>query len=237
MEVAMLDVLLLAVLLLGVLAAQGVVGPTYGGDGTTPPGRQGKTGEATVGQAHGKYYESASRGLIAFAQDAAGVATTTSISTTCILCLYNPLNSQRRLAVGKVSLGYFSGTLGAGPVYHCVNPMISGIANPTAPTGGSLLTSYWSDVFNVSLASAPVGIVRTGATVVAPVVYRHFCSLGAALASSVAFVIQALEDLDGEIVLEPGGIYQLQSICAAGSTPKVTPGISWEEAPIVASQG
>lgn len=214
------------------------VGPQLGADGTTPAtGRQGKTGEATVGQAHGKYYEPASRGVLAFACDqGAGVATVTSISTTAILSLYNPINSNRRLSLKRVYLSYFSGTLGAGPIYHCVTPQVSGTAQ-TQPSGGTALTSYWCDINNLSLSAAPVGLARTGSTVVAPIVFAPFCSVFAELASTANGQQQAVEDLDGCIVLEPGGSYQIQSICAAGSTPKVTCGVVWEEIPFVASQG
>src|SRR5262245_36254813 len=106
------------------------VGPVYGADGTIPAtGRQGKSGEAIVGQANGKYYEPASRGLLAFAQDSAGVAATaTGISTVALLSLYNPIASGRRLQIVKVACGYFSGTLVAGPIYHCVTPQVSGTA-------------------------------------------------------------------------------------------------------------
>ena len=41
------------------------------------------------------------------------------------------------------------------------------------------------------------------------------------------------EDIDGEIVLEPGTSYQLQAVAAAGTTPKITAGITWEEITIV----
>lgn len=231
-------------ILIGVLALLyfyswlGVVGPVPGGDGSTPPtGRQGKTGEATVGQAHGKYYEASTRALLAFACDqGAGVATVTGVSTTAILSLYNPINSGRRLSILKVSLGYFSGTLGAGPVYHCVTPQVSGTAQ-TLPSGGTALTSYWSDINYLTVSAAPVGLARVGSTVVAPIVYRHFCSLFAELASTANGIQFCTEDLDGEITLEPGGCYQMQSKCAAGSTPLVTPGILWEEVPFVVSQG
>lgn len=214
------------------------VGPQYTPDGVTPAtGRQAKTGDAVISQGHGKYYESSSRGVLAFACDqGAGVATTTAISTTAILSLYNPIASKMRLAITKVSLAYLSGTLGAGPVYHCVNPAVSGTANPTAPTGGTLLTSYWTDIMNPQLG-APVGVVRTGSTVVAPVVVRPFASLFASLATTAVGPAVIIDDLDGEIVLEPGGTYQIQSKCAAGSTPLVTPGILWEEIPYVQMVG
>lgn len=199
---------------------------------TPPTGRQGKTGEAIVGFAHGKYYEAASRGRLAFASDVSGVATVTSISTTAILSLYNPITSQYRLSLTKVSLGYYSGTLGAGPIYHCVNPVVSGTANPTQPSGGTSLTARFSNIM-ANFGRSPVAEVRTGSTVVAPVAVRPFCSVNAILASTATGIFYCVDDMDDEIVLDPGGCYQIQSICAAGSTPKITVGVMWKETPLL----
>lgn len=220
------------------LAARlGVVGVVLGGDSTTPAsGRQGKTGESIISQVHGKYYESASRGTVFNACDqAAGVATVTAISTTSIFSLYNPQNSGKKLVINKVRLGYFSGTLGAGPIYHCINTMAGGSA-VAAPTSGTLLTAYPTDA-GVQSGAAAVGIARTGSTVTSPIVHSPICSVGAALASTATFQNNCSDDLDGEIVIEPGNCYQIQSKCAAGSSPLITVGVSWEEIPIAASNG
>lgn len=213
------------------------VGPVLGADGTTPStGRQAKTGEANVTQAHGKYYEASSRGVLFFASDqAAGVATVTALSTTAIFSLYNPIGSLKRLSIKRVRLGYVSGTLGAGPILHCINPAIAGTA-VAAPSSGTLLTAYCTDAGNQSGVTA-VGVPRTGSTVTAPIAIGPIASVGAELASTVTGFQPASEDVDGEIVIEPGYCYQVQSVCAAGSTPKISVGVTWEEIPLVASQG
>lgn len=216
-----------------------VVGPVLGGDGSTPAtGRQGKTGESSVSQVHGKYYESASRGQIAFACDqAAGVAVPATVSTVSILSLYNTINSGRRLEILKVWIGYFSGTMGAGSFYHCVTPQVSGTAQ-TQPTGGVLLTAYWSNINNLGLSSTPIGVARTASTVVTPIVFAPIASSFAELATTANGYQVIAEDLDGLIVLDPGGSYQIQSAMgAAGTTPKVSVGVAWLEVPFVASQG
>ena len=215
------------------------VGPQLGADGTTPPtGRQGKTGEATVGQAHGKYFEAASRGVLFGAADqGSGVAPGTALGTTGLLALYNPVGSGKLLSVKKVSLGYVSGTLGAGTVFHCGNlPSNSGAIGAVAqPSGGTSLTIYprYFGVQQPTAASKSVAEVRTGATVTTPVILRPFCSLQASLASTAVAPWMAVEDVDGEFVIAPGFCYQLQTVAAAGSTPLVAPGITWEEVPIL----
>lgn len=210
-----------------------MIGEIFLADGNTPPsGRQAKTGEAVVVQAHGKYYEAASRGRLAGGSTSAGVATTTSISTTSMISLYNPITSQYRLALKKISAGYHSGTLGAGTLFHCINPVTSGTANPTQPSGGTSITTRFSSVM-AALGRSPVAELRSGSTVVAPNVWRPFCSVNAILASTATGMFLVVEDLDGEIVLDPGGCYQVQSVCAAGTSPLINLGLVWEEIPLL----
>ncbi len=214
------------------------VGPVLGADGTTPAtGRQSKTGEATVTQAHGKYYEASSRGaLFVAAGQGAGTAPGTALGTTAYFALYNPPGSAKRLSIKRVRNGYISGTLGAGTLFHCMNPMAAGTALPAKPTGGTALTAYPTDVGNQSGVVA-VGLPFVGATVTQPVIYGPICSLFAELASTANGLQQVNEDVDGEIVVEPGYCYQIQAVAAAGTSPLLSPSVVWEEVPIVASNG
>lgn len=217
-----------------VCTTAGVVGPVLGADNTVPAtGRQGKTGEATVGQAHGKYYEPASRGVLFAAGDAGvGVTCQVTITTTATATLHNPAGSGKRLTLKRVALTYFSGTLPAGSWYH-------GYLAPgnTLPSGGTAPTPVCTDIGNQSGVAA-VGIMRTGATVVAGLVLYPFASSAPVLASTAVPMPMPSEDVDGIIVLEPGAQYQLLGVHGGtGSTPKVSVGFIWEEVPIVASQG
>lgn len=212
----------------------GLVGPQPGADGTTPAsGRQGKTGEAIVASAHGKYYEAASRGVLFAACDqGVGITVQVTITTTATLTLHNPLGSQKRLSIKKLSIAYFNGTLGAGAWYHGFN-----LPNTALPTGGTTLTSRCTDIGSQSGVVA-VGVALSGATVVAGTALYPFASSLPILASSVAAPFLVNEDVNGAIVLEPGGIYQLLGVFGGtGSAPKVAAGILWEEIGIVASNG
>src|SRR5947209_5741560 len=97
------------------------VGPITGADGTIPSTvRSAKSGEAVITQAHGKYYEASSRGkMFAACTPAAGATPGTAVGTTAAFSLFNPANSGYRVAIKKVNIGYLSGTLGAGTVFHC----------------------------------------------------------------------------------------------------------------------
>lgn len=194
------------------------------GSGIVP--REGQQLEQIVSLAHGKYFEPSVRGfLFAACEQGSGVAPGTALGTTAFFVLYNPANSGFRLSVKKANVGYISGTLGAGTLYHCVLNTLT----QTAPSGGTLLTTQCADVGG---GFTGVGVARVGATVVQPLAYRPFVTLNAMLASTATNPIDLWEDLDGEIVLEPGTTYQMQAIAAAGSTPKLTVGVSWEEIPI-----
>jgi hypothetical protein len=212
----------------------GAVGPQPGADGTTPPtGRQSKTGEAAIAQTHGKYYEAASRGVLFAACDqGAGITVQVTITTTATLALSNPPASQKRVAIKKVSLSYFSGTLGAGSWYHGFNAI--GIVQPAS---GTLLTSFCTNIGNEGAAAA-VATARTGATVVAGKVLYPLGSSLPILASTAGDPFQIVEDVDGIIVLEPGTSWQLLGVFGgAGSSPVISAGIVWEEIPYVSSQG
>lgn len=210
------------------------VGAQYTPDGSTPTsGRQCKTGEAAVAQTHGKYYEAASRGVLFAACDqGAGVTVQTSITTTAVMTLHNPIGSKTRLSIKKVSVGYFSGTMPAGSFYH-------GVLSPgnTLPSSGTQLTATCTDVGNESVAAAQ-GVCRAGATVVAATALYVFGTSFVELATTANGFQQLEEDVDGAIVLEPGAQYQLLgAFGAGGSSPKVSPSILWEEVPYVQSQG
>jgi hypothetical protein len=55
--------------------------------------------------------------------------------------------------------------------------------------------------------------------------------MGAALASTALSFNQSKEDMKDEIVLEQGSSYHLQGVTAAGSSPLISPGVTWEEIP------
>ena len=210
------------------------VGPVPYSDGNTPPtGRQGKTGEAITGKAHGDYYESASRGTVFGACSNAAVTVQTTITTTAPATLHNPVASQKRLQILEVRIAYFSGTMTAGLFYHGINPV-----GTTLPSGGTTLTSTCMDVGNQSGVVA-VGVAGTGRTVIAATPVLVFASSFPALASSVVSPLMTCVDkLEGAIVLEPGGVYQLVgTFGGAGSSPAIGVSILWNEVPIVASNG
>lgn len=202
------------------------VGPLSQSDGSLQDRtRASKSGATVVSQAHGKYFEAAGRGTVFGACHAAGAAPGTTISTTAHLALYNPQNSGYLIVVHKVRTAYVSGTIGTGTMFHCINTSTT----QTAPSSGNAPTVVCLSGGSTETA---VGVVRAGATVVAPTVIAPYCTLAPILATSVVHPTLVWEDIDGEIVLQPGTSYQLQSIAAAGTSPLLASGVTWEEIPI-----
>lgn len=207
------------------VVAQGRVGPISSGDGPNSSLRLGKTGALISAQAHGKFFEGASRGKYHFASiGAAGVAPGTALSTSPAFQIWNPSNSGILVAIKAVYVGYISGTLGAGTLVHSLNT-----AQPSAPTGGTELTPQCA-LLNTSRATARA---FTGSTIAATsVLIRPSMSMGAALASSAAFPSIVVDEVEGSIVIPAGVVWCYQGIAAAGSTPLLAFAALYEEIPV-----
>jgi hypothetical protein len=207
-------------------------------DGGTPSiaPRQGKTSEGIVSQCHGKYYEATSRGnMYSVTNGVTGQAPGTALGASPPILLYNPAGSGRRLAIKKVTGGFISGTLGAGTVFHCgftLSGTVGGQSG-TAPVVGSgaALTPVNMDM---NAANNSVAVAFAAGTLSAnPTPLYPFATINAETAATATNPTQLEEDLDGNIVLEPGSGYCLEGKTAAGSSPLMSFGIVWEEIPIV----
>lgn len=212
------------------ILVRAAVGPSPGGDGTynLTSARVDKTGALVTTGYGGDYGEASLRQLTFAASDpGTGVAPPTTLSTVAILSLYNPSGNNQRFRVQKVSIGYVSGTLSSGTIYHAA--IIS--TAQAAPSGGALIVNVCMDIGS---GATGTGVVRIGPTVAAGVrALRPFVTIAPSLATSVFAPDTINEDLKGEVVVEPGASYQLQSVMAgAGTSPLITAGVSWTEEPI-----
>jgi hypothetical protein len=175
-------------------------------------------------QRHGRLYQPSVDGRIFHAQTAVtGVAPGTSLGTTAAFALHNPAGSGAKLAVQRAQLAYVSGTLGSGIVYHAMNP----IPVSAVPSGTAIVPSPAK--INGSEVSRAKPL--TTATVVAPTPIRPFCTLSPMLATSVLGVFPVVEVVDGDIIVLEGTTYILHSVAAAGTSPLVVFGVTWEEIP------
>lgn len=196
------------------------------GDGASIVPRLGKTGELIATEAHGHYYEGASRGVKFVVNTAvAGVAPGTALSTTPPLTLWNPPASGLFVVINKLIVSYISGTLGAGQI------LLAQTAQITTPTGGTTLQPVSAMVGN--LIKSRTGAFQGSTLTFAPTLVR---STGIVLSAFNGSASQPqpplLDDLGGEIVIAPGMCVCLQGQAAAGTSPLVMLGFSFEEVPL-----
>ena len=205
----------------------GKVGPGYAGDGSLVDPRQTRDLAIVCQDLHGRFYETTYRGNCFIASTGvAGVAQGTALSTTPPFILYNPLNSGVNLAIISASLGFISGTLGAGTIVYAVNNNTA----QAAPTGGTSLTPINTLVGNNTL---PRGKAFQAATLAAtPTILRDFAVIGAFTTSTANMYVPIRDIVDGSILVAPGAAVSLQGVAGAGTTPLVTLAMTWEEIPV-----
>lgn len=208
------------------LELQGKVGPQVAADAAYTTIRTGRAGEVVVQDAHARHYEAVKRGNVFHAgTGAAGTAPGTVLSTTAAFTVYNPAGSGKDLVILSAQMGYLSGTIGAGLVVYAANnnPIAAAVAPGTALIPMNALLG----------GAAGVGKAFTAATVPAtPTILRPAWSLTAILASTAVGIYQCVDNVDGAIVVAPGCAISLEGIAAAGSTPLVLFGMTWEEVPV-----
>ena len=194
--------------------------------GQTGEGSIAPTGEEVVSQVHAAHYEQNRRGNIYMGATAvSGVAPGTAIGTTAGFALFNPLNSGFNLVVIKASMSYLSGTLGIG--------FVNWIYHTAAVQAGAAVTGTAISVVRGNGANGVgVGKPLTTATVVAGVLARLFGNLPPMLATSVLTPWRLDDDVNGALIVPPGAAVSLQATAAAGTSPLVIYGCTWEEVPV-----
>lgn len=207
---------------------QGQVGqPSSGSSANTlAPLRQDPLAATVVTEANGKYYEAARNGLVFTATTpAAGVALVSYGSTAAGFVLYNPVTSQRKAQLIKMSLGYVSGTQTAGSVCYATNILSTG----TAPTGTG--ATVLSNQIGSGLTTAMTPFYT--ATVTALQLFETTgINTFAATASAIIDPWTARDDIDGRIVVLPGTTFSVCGSVAAFGTYIVS--LTWVELPLTA---
>jgi len=193
------------------------------GDDVQPwSGRQGDL----VTLPFGKYYQAVMDGMVYWATTPdGGVAPgTDSASTTQAVSLYNANGTGVNLVVIRTSIAYVSGTLGAGELMYTVN------TNPAAAAvTGTAMTRTNAKLGVGAGAATPLYSATVPA---APTLLGPAYTLDASLASTVSFLGVYKDDIDGQIIVQPGTSFNMAADAAAGSTPLIMIGIVWIEVPV-----
>lgn len=208
----------------------GYVGPQTATAASTTTGvRQDKTGALVLSYGRGRYTEQTSRALVFSASipPGTGQAPGTAIGTTACFTLANALTNTVQLSILTITVGYISGTLGAGVLALLAHASTAGI---TAPSGGTAITPTCTLLGNGTLS---VANCRFNNTVPASgIQIRSICNLQASLATTAVAPWQIIDNVDGSVIVGPGQAVSVQGIAAAGTSPLIVVSMTWAEEPV-----
>lgn len=206
------------------LSFVGSVGPNAVSDGATPLVRLGRSGEEIIQELHGRYYESTFRRAM-FNASIAGQVTTVGTATTYTgLALSNPPSSPVNLVLNKCGYSFTVAFPAA-----AVIGLMAGYSG-TAVTHTSAVKVYGS-VFT-GQASGNWGLVDSSAALPATPVLNTILATGFTGAiTTTPCVPQTLVDLEGSIILPPGGFVAFYTSTVSG-TAAGNFSFSWEEVAI-----
>ncbi len=211
------------------MLAEGVSGPVQAPKGSPQKLTFGDDGGLRTAGVHGDFYDAVSRGNVFTATTAvAGVAPGTSITTSAqARLIFNPPGSGVNLSILETSVGYVSGTIGAG---HIAYAIYDTRAPGTNLKPGGTANVPINSLLNVSNSRA---LVFDAATTTAAGIYlKPAFSIGAIDGTGVVQPMVMIDKVNGLIVVPPGVALIVTGIMAAGTSPKITVGTVWEEVPI-----
>jgi hypothetical protein len=231
------------------------VGPQRGANAAYLSGRSGILGDLIASELHGRFYEANYQGnvfcvglatltTIANATfttaDALSATLGTAATTTPIIGLWNPLNSGVNAIILQAILNaVITASTVTGPgglvwVVYTGNQGIS-VANQQIPVNCKTLLASGSQCKGLNTIAltglaAPGIFLRASALGAGP--NTSYSQVGTAVGFPNGNSVPAVENIDGGIIVPPGGILAL----VATTTPvaiSVTQGLVWEEAPLL----
>lgn len=192
--------------------------------------RFGNMGDSIVSELHGRYYEAAYRKSLFTSGVSALIATATTASPTTTITgaqvLYNPIGNGYNVVINKVSLGFALANL-AGVV-----GIATGYNNTTAISG--TLTATTATAKNKFLGgTAPTAGSYASASITLPtaVTLDTILATTGSLATTGIDINTMLYDLEGSIILPPGGYATIWSSFIIPASSLLST-FTWEEVPV-----
>lgn len=220
---------------------EGKVGPQTLSDGSKNTIRTGKTGEAMTSDVHARFQEAALRGNLY-----SGGMTTTSISNatfttatldataTPIIGLWNPTGSGKNLVVIQAKLQCVitnATATGGGAFMWCTSLLNGAISTGIAPLNRFTLAATGSvgKVYaNTALTGLTTSLSIREASALQGGTNGNYSMVGTAVGFSVSGSSATIDNIDGSIIIPPGGVLAL--LCT--TTPvaiSAASSILWEE--------
>ena len=185
--------------------------------------RGGKLGETVMQELHGRYYETTYNKAMFSAANQAAMTTSAALTTTYTgLSLSNPINSNVNLVLCKV---------GVAAILAQTSPLAVGLlAGINAGTNVTHTTAL-TPANNFIGQPAGQGKADSSATLTGtPVLLQLLGSFGTG-ATTVDQADAFTVDLEGSIVIPPGGYVALYT-SAASAASSLLASFSWEEVPV-----
>ena len=222
----------------------GQVGPQVLADGSQQALRQGRTGALVVVELHGRFFEQAFRGnvfsggmtAVTSIANATFTTATTGATATPIVGIWNPLTSGINASVLQASLATVLTALtatGGGPFVWMYSLGNSAISTGNVPISAKTLVAAGSQckVFGGAALTGMTGTLAAlrGSAIASGPMY-NISEIATAAGFMTGFTA-GLENVDGSILVPPGGVLGL----FATTTPVAQSAISsilWEEVPV-----
>jgi hypothetical protein len=200
------------------------VGPDFGGTGTFKPFTADVTGAQRASNAHAFYFDATTRRMM-FNGAITGQVTTVGLATTYTgLCLSNPINSGYNIVLTKVGLAFIvafaaGAAVGLMTGYHASTDVVH--TTPAVPK-----SSY------IGGSATGVAKLDSAATLPATPVVNTVLMAGLTGAITTTPAIPCNFDMDGSIVLSPGGFVAVYTSTASGAAAGAF-SFTWEEVPLL----
>lgn len=179
----------------------------------------GKQSDLLMSAFHGTKYNQGYNGNLFWAANSAGVTMSSGLATTYLgICLSNPAASTKNLAVRKIS-----GLFDVAPAGVAALGLITGFAAGGVTVHTTALTLHAAKL-GASVSGAQ-GLVDSACTIVGTPAWTEQFAVNIASTDPVGFNV----DLEGGIIIPPGGYAAVGSVGAAGPTSGFFGSIQWEE--------
>jgi hypothetical protein len=192
--------------------------------------RLGNMGDMIMSELHGRYYEATYRKSMFTGATQAAIATATSAglttSVTGLPVLYNPIGNTYNVVLTKVGYSF----LIAQPTAASIIGIATGYNATTAVSGTLTSVSPKNRFLN---GPAPTAAMYFSASITLPTTPTLDVVLGyvGTGAITVNTNVPSLFDLEGSIILPPGGFAQLYT-SAASAASSLLCSFQWEEVPV-----
>lgn len=208
---------------------QGQVGPTSTQSvqpGATPTVRLGQLGDVIVSELHGRYYETTFRKNMFTAVLTAGTTTSAGLSTTFTgLLLLNPNNSTANFVINKVGMSFGVAFAAAAAIGLQTGNQSTALLSGLTTTNTSITSNYVSRITSQ-------GLTYSAATTTGPALASVFGTGLTGAITTVPAYNGILVDLEGSIVVPPGGWVATYTGTASGASGLLAASIQYEEIPL-----